>query len=337
MLALVTGGNGFIGRYIVEMLLARGDRVRVVGRGNYPELAALGAECVRIDLAVPDANVPLAGAMRAVEVVFHVAAKAGVWGPFDDYYRNNVSATQRVVRAAERADVPRLVYTSSPSVVFGEEDVEGADESLPYPERYLSPYQQTKALAERFVLAREAIATTAIRPPLVWGPRDPHLFPRILARARAGRLIQVGPGTNRVDVTYVENCAEAHLLAADRLGEHSPLRGRAYFIGQEQPVNLWAFINEVVTRAGYKPVRRTISLKRALWLAGMLEQVYGGLGVRAEPPLTRLTVVQLARSRWFDLSAARRDLGYGPRISTEEGLRRTLADPGRAGNESPAG
>lgn len=330
MLALVTGGHGFIGRYIVEMLLARGDRVRVVGRGTYPELVALGAECVRVDLSAPDANVPLAGAMRAVEVVFHVAAKAGVWGPFDDYYRNNVSATQRVVRAAERAGVPRLVYTSSPSVVFGEEDVEGADESLPYPTRYLSPYQHTKALAERFVLAREAIATTAIRPPLVWGPRDPHLFPRILARARAGRLIQIGPGTNKVDVTYVENCAEAHLLAADRLSEQSPLRGRAYFIGQEQPVNLWAFINEVVTRAGYKPVRRTISLQRALWLASLLERVYGGLGVRAEPPLTRLTAVQLARSRWFDLSAARRDLGYGPRISTEEGLQRTLANLSRA-------
>lgn len=330
MLALVTGGNGFLGRYIVERLVARGDSVRVVGRGDYPELVALGAQCVRADLATPDSSGPLAEAMRGVEVVFHVAAKAGVWGHFDDYYRSNVTGTQRVVRAAERAGVPKLVFTSTPSVVFGDEDVTGVDESAPYPERYLSHYQQTKALAERFVLARDAIAVTAIRPPLIWGPRDPHLFPRLLDRARRGLLSQVGDGTNVVDITYVENAAEAHILAADRLSERSPLRGRAYFIGQERPVNLWQFINEVVTRAGYKPVKRSIPLKRALLLVGLLEDCYRALGVRAEPPFTRLAVTQLARSRWFDLSAARRDLAYGPSITIEEGLRRTMAALGHA-------
>ncbi len=128
-----------------------------------------------------------------------------------------------------------------------------------------------------------------------------------------------------MNITYIENCAEAHLLAADRLGEHSLLRGQACFIGQEQPVNLWAFINEVVTRAGRRLVRRKIPLKRAIQVATLFERTYELLGIPVEPPLTRLTAVQLARSRWFDLSAARRDPGYGPRISTEEGLRRTLA------------
>jgi len=324
MQTLITGGNGFVGRYIVEQLLARGDRVRVLGRGSYPELAALGAECVRADLAAPDTSGALASAMRGVEVIFHVAAKAGVWGSFDDFYRNNVTATQRVVRAAERAGVPKLVYTSSPSVAIGEADLEGVDESTPYPERYLAPYPQTKAMAERFVLARTELATTAIRPHLIWGPRDPHIFPRLLARARSGRLAQIGDGTNLVDVTYVENCAEAHILAADRLGERSPLRGRAYFIGQERPVNLWQFINEVVTRAGLKPVRRKLSLGTALRLAGAMEATYRALGIGAEPPLTRLTVTQMARSHWFGHSAAQRDFGYGPRISIEEGLRRTV-------------
>lgn len=330
MLTLVTGGNGFVGRYIVERLLARGDRVRVVGRGDYPELAAMGAQCLRADLAAPDSGAALAEAMRGVEVVFHVAAKAGVWGHFDDFYRSNVTGTQRVVRAAERAGVPKLVYTSSPSVVFGDEDVAGIDEAAPYPERYLSHYNQTKALAERFVLARAELAVTAIRPPLVWGPRDPHIFPRLFDRARRGLLAQVGDGTNIVDITYVENAAEAHLLAADRLSERSPLRGRAYFIGQERPVNLWAFINEVVARAGYRPARRRVPLGRALRLAGLMEDAYRALGVSAEPPFTRLAVAQLARSRWFDLSAARRDLGYGPPITIEEGLRRTMAALGRA-------
>jgi nucleoside-diphosphate-sugar epimerase len=324
MLTLVTGGNGFLGRYIVEQLLARGDRVRVVGRGAYPELAALGAECVRADLAAPESAAALARATRGVEVVFHTAAKAGVWGPFEEYYRSNVTGTQRLVRAAEKAGVPKLVYTSTPSVVFGDEDVAGVDESAPYPERYLSPYQQTKALAERFVLDRDELAVTAIRPPLIWGPRDPHIFPRILDRAKRGLLAQIGDGTNIVDVTYVENAAEAHLLAADRLGAGSPLRGRAYFIGQERPVNLWEFIREVVARAGYTPPTRTVPLSRALLAVRAVERTYRLLGVKAEPPFTTLAVTQLARSRWFDLSAARRDLGYGPRITIEEGLRRTF-------------
>ena len=325
MLALVTGGNGFVGRYIVEMLIARGDRVRVAGRGDYPELAALGAECVRADLSTPEGGAALGRALRGVETVFHVAAKAGVWGEFDDFFRNNVVATQRVVRAAVRAGVPKLIYTSSPSVAIGTADIAGADESAPYPERYLAPYPQTKALAERFVLARQDIAAVAIRPHLVFGPRDPHIFPRMLDRARRGRLAQIGDGTNLVDVTYVENAAEAHLLAADALGERSALRGRAYFIGQEAPVNLWGFINEVVTRAGLRPLRRRISAPAAMRLAGVMELAYRQLGLRREPPLTRLMVSQMSRSHWFDHSAAQRDFGYGPRISTEEGLRRTLA------------
>jgi 2-alkyl-3-oxoalkanoate reductase len=324
MLTLVTGGNGFVGRYIVEQLLARGERVRVLGRGAYPELAALGVECIQADLGAAEAAGALAGAMRGVEVVFHVAARAGIWGDFDEFYRSNVTATQRVVRAAEKAGVPKLVYTSTPSVAIGETDLAGADESTPYPARYLSPYGATKSLAERYVLARTAIATTAIRPHIVWGPRDPHMFPRLLARARSGRLFRIGDGTNMVDVTYVENAAEAHLLAADALGERSPLRGRAYFIGQEQPVNLWDFINEIVTRSGYKPVKRSVSLPTALRLAGMIETTYRTLNLPGEPPLTRMMVSQMGLSHWFDHSAAQRDFGYGPRISTAEGLRRTL-------------
>ncbi|RRR75317.1 MAG: NAD-dependent epimerase/dehydratase family protein [Candidatus Viridilinea halotolerans] len=324
MLTLVTGGNGFVGRCVVEQLLARGDRVRVVGRQPYPELAAMGVECFQADLGRAEAAMPLAAAMRGVEVVFHVAAKADIWGPFDHFYRSNVSATQRVVRAAEKAGVPKLVYTSSPSVAIGEEDLQGVDESTPIPARHLSAYAATKALAEGYVLARTDLATTAIRPHIIWGPRDPHIFPRLLARARWGRLVQIGDGTNLVDVTYVENAAEAHILAADALGERSPLRGRPYFVGQEQPVNLWTFINEILQRSGLKPVRRKVALSTAMRGAGWLEKLYVSLNLPGEPPFTRMLVSQLGRSHWFDHSAAQRDFGYGPRITTAEGLRRTL-------------
>lgn len=324
MQVLVTGGNGFIGRAIVERLLARGDSVRVIGRARYPELEARGVAVYRIDLAETEEG-SLDRALRGCDLIFHVAAKAGVWGRGEDYYRNNVSATQRLVRAAVRAAVPKLVFTSSPSVVFGDQPVEGADESAGYPARYLAPYPQTKALAERFVLAQNDILTTAIRPPLVWGPGDPHILPQLLARARAGRLVQIGDGRNLVDVTYIDNAAEAHLLAAATLSEHSAARGRAYFIGQEQPVNLWAFINTLITRAGLQPITRRISLTTALRITTLLEAAYRLAGSDKEPPLTRLTATQLATSRWFDQTAARRDLGYLPQISIEEGLQRTIA------------
>ncbi|MCS6889286.1 MAG: NAD-dependent epimerase/dehydratase family protein, partial [Chloroflexus sp.] len=214
MIALVTGGNGFVGRYLVEQLLARGDHVRVVGRGEYPELQALGVETFRADLATPESAPVLARAMRGVTTVFHVAAKASLWGRYDDFYQANVSATQRVVKAAIRAGVPKLVYTSTPSVAIGMADIHGADEQIPYPARYLSPYPQTKAIAERYVLAQTGIATVALRPHLIWGPRDPHILPRLLRRARRRALFQIGDGANLVDVSYVENVAEAHLLAA---------------------------------------------------------------------------------------------------------------------------
>lgn len=324
MKALVTGGNGFIGRYVVEQLLTRGDEVRVIGRNDYPELRALGVACFRADLA---AEAPIDAALRGCDVVFHVAAKAGIWGDWNDYYRNNVSATQHLLKAAVRAGVPRFVFTSSPSVVFGEESVERADESWPYPTRYLAPYPHTKALAEQWVLRQRAILTTAIRPPLVWGPRDTNILPRLIDRARQGRLRQIGDGTNMVDVTYVENAAAAHLAAADLLAEASPLCGRAYFIGQEQPVHLWAFVNQLLELAAVPqiPAWPVIPYPLARQAAAVIEAAYRLARRRDEPPFTRLLVAQLAHTRTFDLSAARRDLGYGPDVSTEEGLERTVA------------
>ena len=322
MRALVTGGNGFVGRYIVEQLLERGDEVRVIGRNAYPELQSLGVECFRADLASSD-GAPLNYALRGCDAVFHVAAKAGVWGAWDEYYRNNVSATQRLVRAAVGAGVPKLIFTSSPSVVFGAESISGADERQPYASRYLAPYPHTKALAERYVLQQQDIVTTAIRPHLVWGPRDPHILPGIIERARSGRLRQVGDGTNLVDVTYVENAAEAHILAANALHERSPVRGRAYFIGQERPVNLWQFVNEVLRVVGAPPVTKRMPYSVAKRIAATLENVYMALGRNEEPLLTRLMAAELAKSHWFDHTAAQRDFGYRPRISIEEGLRRT--------------
>jgi nucleoside-diphosphate-sugar epimerase len=202
-----------------------------------------------------------------------------------------------------------------------------ADERVPYPTRYECPYPATKAQAERLVLqanGKDGLLTTSLRPHLIYGPGDPHLFPRIIDRARKGLLVQVGDGTNKVDITYVENAADAHLLAADRLGDGAPVNGQAYFISQGAPVLLWPWINEILMALGIPVVRRKISRGVARTVGAAMEMAYTVLPLRGEPRMTRFLADQLATSHYFDISKARNDLGYEPRISTEEGLERTI-------------
>ena len=218
MRALVTGAAGFLGLYIVEQLLARGDQVRAMCRRPSPELRALGVEIVVTD--VRDA-VATRDACADRDAVFHAAGVAGIWGPWDYYYGINTLGTRHILDGCLRYDVQKLVYTSSPSVTFDGSDQRGVDESAPYPRRWLCHYPHTKALAEQEVLAangRERLLTCALRPHLIWGPRDRHLIPRLIERARAGQLRRVGAGRNLIDMVHVENAAQAHLQAADALG-----------------------------------------------------------------------------------------------------------------------
>ena len=324
MLALVTGAGGFLGRYIVEQLLARGDRVRGFARGDYPELSNQGVRMIRGDLRDAEA---VAAACREVDVVFHVAGVAGIWGPWEHFYSINTLGTRNVVDGCRQAGVGRLVYTSSPSVTFDERDQCGVDESAPYPTRWLCHYPHSKALAEQQVLAANdtVLATCALRPHLIWGPRDDHLIPRLLARARSGRLRRVGDGTNLIDVVYVENAAAAHLQAADALSPGSPVAGRAYFISQGEPVNCWAWINEILALAELPPVTKSISARSAYRLGAAMEIIYRLLRKKSEPPMTRFLAAELSTSHYFDITRARKHFGYDPQISTATGMQR-LAD-----------
>jgi 2-alkyl-3-oxoalkanoate reductase len=321
MNALVTGGGGFLGGVIVRMLRERGDTVRSFSRGNYPALNALGVEQANGDLADADA---VATAAQGCDIVFHVAAKAGIWGRWDDYYDANVVGTENVIAACRKHAIRRLVFTSSPSVTFAGVDQNGVNESEPYPARFLSPYSLTKAVAEEDILAANGpdLATVALRPHLIWGPGDPHLIPRLLERARAGKLRRIGKAQKLVDTIYVDNAAAAHLEAADRLHVGSPLAGKAYFLSQGEPEPLWDFVNKVLAVAGLPPVTRSVSPSVAYAVGAIFESVYRLLGRKSEPPMTRFVARQLSTAHWFDLTAAKRDLGYSPSVSTTEGLRR---------------
>jgi nucleoside-diphosphate-sugar epimerase len=323
MKALVTGGGGFLGRYIVEKLRARGDEVRVISRGTYPELEALGCECVQGDLRSSQA-VDLA--CEGIDVIFHVAAMAAMWGDREEIFGINVKGTANLIEAARERGVGRFVYTSSPSVVFGMDDLEGVDESTPYPDRYYAVYPESKARAEQLVLAAngEGISTCSLRPHLIWGPRDTHIVAMLVQRARQGRLVQIGDGNNRVDVSYVGNAADAHLQAADALAPDSAVAGQAYFIGDREPVNLWDWVRELLTRLGEPTPSKAISHRTAHMIGAVMEAAYSVLPLRGEPRLTRFLAAQFATSHYFDHSKAARDFGYEPAVDNEEGLRRTV-------------
>jgi nucleoside-diphosphate-sugar epimerase len=324
MKALVTGGGGFLGGAIVRRLLARGDAVVSYSRHHHPYPDALGIVQHQGDIA--DLG-RLRRAARGCDVVFHVAAKAGIAGPAQGYFRTNVIGTLNVLNACSRLGIRRVVHTSSPSVVFDGHDMEGVNESVPYPRRYEAAYPRTKAIAEGLVLQANSptLATVALRPHLIWGPGDNHLVPRLLARARAGRLRRIGWESKKIDSVYIDNAADAHLLAADRLAPGSAVAGKAYFITNGEPMPLWDLVNGILHAAGLPPVRRVLPTRVAYAAASLLEGVCAVLPGEPEPPLTRFVVRELTTAHWFDISAARRDLGYQPAVSIAEGLRRLAA------------
>lgn len=311
---LVTGGGGFLGARIVTLLLERGYRVRSFSRSAQLQAPQPGVQAVRGDLAC---EADVARAAAGCYAVFHVAAKAGIWGSYDSFYRPNVLGTRNVLAACRTHGIRFLVHTSTPSVVFNGEPFEGADESLPLrPDNPISPYAATKALAEQAVraaTAEGALRACALRPHLIYGPGDPHLLPRLLARARAGRLRRVGDGSNRVDLTHVANASLAHLLAFEALQRaDSPANGKAYFISDGAPINLWQWIDAYLQREHIPPVSAALSARTAWRIGAACEWLWRTLPLRGEPPMTRFVATELAKSHWFDISAARRDLGYAP-------------------------
>ncbi|CAG1011795.1 sterol-4alpha-carboxylate 3-dehydrogenase (decarboxylating) [Burkholderiales bacterium] len=326
MRILVTGGNGFLGSRIVDRLTKAGHEVTVFARSVNPQSdfatassdksAIRNPQCVAGNLADAD---QVSAAIAGHDTVFHVAAKAGVWGRRRDYFDTNVTGTRNVVAACGVHGVKSLIYTSTPSVVFSAASLEGVNEDTPYATRFLTHYAETKCIAEKEVLAANgigALRTVAMRPHLIWGRGDPHLVPRVLARARAGRLKRVGDGTNKVDITHVEDAADAHILALEHIEKAA---GKAYFISSEA-VNLWDWISALLARVGLPQVTRQVSRAAAYRVGAVLEFVYGLFGVAKEPPMTRFVAENLATSHWFDISRARKDLGYQPRRFGEAAL-----------------
>ncbi len=317
----VTGGGGFLGRYIVEQLIQKGHSVRIFCRGDYPELISQGVEIAQGDLRDP---IAVEQAMQGIEAVFHVAAIPGIWGKWETFYSINTLGTQNVIDACRKQGCGRLIYTSSPSVVYDGKPHFDANESLPYPDRYLCHYPHSKALAEKAVLQTndQNLSTIALRPHLIWGPRDNHLIPRLLDRAMSGRLIRVGDGSNVVSMAYVENAATAHVQAFETLSTNSPCAGKAYFINEAEPVPLWSWVDQLLALGGIPPVRRSISPTMARTVGAAMEATFSLFRLSSEPPMTRFLASQLSQSHSYSIENAKRDFGYDPQITFTEGMRR---------------
>ena len=311
MNVLVTGGTGFLGQHVARALLARGDAVHLMGRdfAAVQDVLAAGARPVPADLRDRAAVLQACAGMDAV---CHAGALSAPWGPTGEFHAVNVDGTAHVIAGCRQHGVRRLVYVSSPSVVFDGRDCVDATEAAPYPRRFISVYSLTKKLGEDLVNAARDVPAVILRPKAIFGPGDRALLPRLIAAARAGRLPQIGAGRNLVDLTYVQNVAHAIVLALD--APHAV--GKTYTITNGEHLPLWDVIRQVLRRLGLAADLRTVPLPVALAAAQLME--WRAALTRREPLLTRYSVLILARTQTYDITAARRDLGYTPLVSAAD-------------------
>jgi nucleoside-diphosphate-sugar epimerase len=316
---LVTGGGGFLGKAIVRRLVQQGHEVRSLARSLHPELQALDVTQVQGDIYRPT---DVARACDGVEAIFHVAAKAGIWGSYKSFYNTNFLGTINVLEACRTHNISHLIYTSSPSVVFDGRHMENADETAPYPATYKAYYPRTKALAEQAVVraARQGLSSIILRPHLIWGPEDNHLVPRILKRGR--KLARIGNLNPLVDTVYIDNAADAHVRALQHLQQNPSLSGKIYFISQGQPIPLWDMVSGILRAGGQSPVKRSVPYSLAWGVGAVMELLYQVLPLKGEPPMTRFLAEELSTAHWFNIDAAKQDLDYKPYISIDEGLQR---------------
>jgi nucleoside-diphosphate-sugar epimerase len=316
---LITGGGGFLGFYIVKLLLKNNYSVVSFSRSKYNYLEELNVPQICGDLTQRD---DIKNALEGIDAVIHTASKVGMHGRYEDFYQSNYVGTKNLVDAMKLLKINKLVYTSTPSVVFGKNDLINADETTPYPDSYLTYYAETKMLAERYVLNNvdQSFMAVSLRPHLIFGPGDQNLVPRVLEAKKKNKLKIIGNGDNLVDVIYVENAALAHLLALKNL---NPLiSGNSYFIGQG-PINLWTFTNKILEHYKLEKIEKKIPLWLAYSIGSIIEITLKIFQLhQIHPPMSRFIALQLGKSHYFKHDKALRDLGNFIEFSIPEGIQK---------------
>ncbi len=326
--SLVTGGCGFLGMAIARGLQARGDEVVILDLAE--QCPVEGATYRRVDITDKNAVVD---ACRGVDTIIHNASIVHTkWNKVDVVWNVNLGGTENMLAAAQANQVPRFIYISSGSVVYEGRDIENGDESLPYASTSQAPYADSKIEAEKIVLAANGqggVATCALRPHVVFGPGDRRFIPALLAKAKAGQLrAQIGRGVWLSDYTYVTNMVDAVLLADEALakdGLDSVAAGSAYFITNGEPMPFWDFVRKVAARLGFPPIQYTIPKSLMYGIAAVKEGIdtLRGGTLNAEDGLTRFAIRYMCTHHYFSIEKARRELGYNPAVSVDEGIERT--------------
>jgi nucleoside-diphosphate-sugar epimerase len=314
--AFVTGGSGFIGGALIRRLVADGWGVSALARSeaSAERVRGAGAEAVIGDL--DDVAAMTAGA-RGCEYAFHAAAALGEWGRREDFVRGNVDGTRNALRACADAGVRRFVHVGTEAALLVGQPLVDADETVPLRPDSKAHYSATKAIAEREVLDanRAGFETVVLRPRLVWGTGDTTILPALEEAVERGRFAWIGGGRHRTSTTHVDNVVEGLVLAATR---GKP--GNAYFVTDGEPVVFREFVTELLATAGAEPPGRSVPVALASALAAAAEGVWGTLRLRSAPPLTRLAVWLSARECTIDISKARRELGYEPVKTIDQGM-----------------
>ena len=318
MKILVTGGGGFLGSAVCRQLAKAGHEVIAFQRRPATHLESHGVVSFEGDIADFSS---LLNAAEGCDAVVHTAGKAGIWGKPEDFRAINVEGTANVIRVCRERGIRILVHTSSPSVVHAGGDIEGGDESLPLATHFSAPYPETKAEAEKLVIAAndEDLRTTVLRPHLIWGPGDPHILPRLLAKAKGGSLALPAPD-KVIDTIFVENAALAHVKALEELTTTARCAGKAYFVTNNEPLPQGEIIGKLLGALGVDVKIRAVPASVASTAGALCEAAWRTFSLKGEPPVTRFSVEQLATAHWFDTSAAERDFGYTPSLSIADGL-----------------
>jgi nucleoside-diphosphate-sugar epimerase len=309
--AFVTGGSGFVGRALIPDLRRRGAQVAALARSDGAEriVVEAGASCVRGDL---EDDAALETGMKGCDVVFHAAAKVEVWGKREDFERVTIEGTRRVMAAAKRAGVGRVVHVSTEAVLIAGSALVNADETVPLPRRPLGLYAWSKGRAEE--IAREAGAVI-VRPRAIWGQGDTVLLPRMLELAKQGKFAWIGGGNHLTSTCHVRNLCEAMVLAAEK-----GRPGEIYFVTDGPPIEMRAFYGEMARRAGGELGKKSVPRWIARAGAWVMETTWKIGRFKGEPFLSRAAVHFISTEVTVDDSKARRELGYVPVVSREQGL-----------------
>lgn len=313
---LITGGGGFLGQAVAKKCVERGYKVWSLSRNTYPELTAMGVLQIQGDVTH---TMDVQKACRGKDIVFHLAARKGGWGRLSKYYKTNVKGTRNIIAACKTARVQVLVYTSSTRATMDQNGHYVDDACQAYPERFQNNFAMSKAFAEQAVIkaSTKDFRCIVLRPHMIWGPGDTSTIPGLFKHRRW--ILKIGNGQNKVSGIFIDNAADAHLLAAEKTAVDERLSGKVLVLAQDEPLVLWDFIGKIESWTGRKMILLSLPKSVVMPVGKLMECFFRLTDIQSSPCLTRNIVIELAGSHVFNIKELKNSLGFLPSVSVQKG------------------